>query len=136
MWTYWSLQEGTLRVDPNFLTDDRGGMPPVIYVDTDAPLYDDEDGSLITDKLWGIYYKPDFNFGGVQGGAKPFVVDVFRQNAYVFADSNYGYKMVGVGALVASELLGEPQPLLEPFRFSRHELGHLHPTSNSPFPWR
>ncbi len=201
MWTYWSLQEGTLRVDPNFLTDDRGGMPPVIHVDTDAPLYDDEDGSLITDELWGIYYKPDFNFGGVQGGAMPFVVDrptdevavdpygpaspdfvvgrefarmwtsalahchkrfegkgglfskepsggigcftpdsfpvfdIFRQNAYVIADSNHGYKMVGVGALVASELLGEPQSLLQPFRFSRYELGHLHPTSNSPFPW-
>ena len=33
------------------------------------------DGTLITDKLWGIYYKPDFNFGGVQGGASPYKVD-------------------------------------------------------------
>ena len=23
--------------------------------------------------MWGIYYKPDFNFGGVQGGAMPYV---------------------------------------------------------------
>ena len=46
------------------------------------------------------------------------VFDVFRQNAYVIADSNHGYKMIGVGALVAKELLGEPQALLEPFRFS------------------
>ena len=50
-------------------------MPPVIHVDTDAPLYSDVDGSLITDQLWGIYYKPDFNFGGVQGGAMPFKVE-------------------------------------------------------------
>jgi methylglutamate dehydrogenase subunit A len=201
MWTYWSLQEGTLAVDPRLLTDNRGNLPPVVHVDTDAPLYDDTDGSLVTDRLWGIYYKPDFHFGGVQGGSMPHVVDrpadqvavdpygpaspdfvvgddfarlwtsalahcqkrfegkghlfsrqpsggigcftpdsfpvfdVFRQNAFVVADSNHGYKMLGVGALVAKELLGEPQALLEPFRFSRYERGRLHPTSSSPFPW-
>jgi hypothetical protein len=43
--------------------------------------------------------------------------------------------MIGVGALVARELLGDEQPLLTPFRFSRYRTGHLHPTSNSPFPW-
>jgi hypothetical protein len=151
--------------------------------------------------MWGVYFKPDFNFGGVQGGAMPFVVDrptdtvavdpygpaspdfvvgdefarmwtsglahclkrfegkadlfskepsggigcftpdsfpvfdVFRQNAYVIADSNHGYKMIGVGALVAQEILDAPQPLLEPFRFARFEQGLLHPTSSSPFPW-
>jgi hypothetical protein len=49
-----------------------GAFPPVLHVDTDAPLYSDRDGKLITDKLWGIYYKPDFSFGGVQGGASPY----------------------------------------------------------------
>jgi glycine/D-amino acid oxidase-like deaminating enzyme len=63
------------------------------------------------------------------------VFDRFRQNAYVIADSNHGFKMIGVGALVAQELLGEPQDLLEPFRFDRYERGELHPTSSSPFPW-
>jgi glycine/D-amino acid oxidase-like deaminating enzyme len=200
MWTYWSLQEGTLAVDPNFLTDSTGALPPVVHVDTDAPLYDDA-GAVVTDELWGIYFKPDFNFGGVQGGAMPLVVDrpadevavdpygpqspdfvvgpqfarmwtaglahclkrfegtsglfkkepsggigcftpdsfpvfdVFRENTYVIADSNHGYKMIGVGALVAKELVGEPQPLLEPFRFSRYAAGRLHPVSHSPFPW-
>ena len=200
MWPYWALQEGTLGVNPDFLMDNRGNMPPVVHVDTDAPLYD-EAGELVTDDLWGIYYKPDFNFGGVQGGTSPYVVDrpaeevavdpygpaspdfvvgedfarmwtsalahchgrfegkgglfsrepsggigcftpdsfpvfdTFRQNAYVIADSNHGYKMIGVGALVASELMEEPQDLLEPFRFSRYETGKLHPMSNSPFPW-
>ncbi len=201
MWTYWSLQEGTLGVDPSFLTDSSGGMPPVVHVDTDAPLYDDDNGALITDDLWGVYFKPDFNFGGVQGGAMPFVIDrpadavavdpygpaspdfivgpefarmwtaglahclkrfegksglfstepsggigcftpdsfpvfdTFRENAYVIADSNHGYKMIGVGALVAKELMGERQRLLEPFRFSRYAEGRLHPVSHSPFPW-
>ena len=53
----------------------------------------------------------------------------------MIADSNHGYKMIGVGALVAKELLGDPQPLLEPFRFSRYAAGRLHPVSHSPFPW-
>ncbi len=201
MWTYWALQEGTLGVDPREFTDSRGDFPPVMHVDSDVPLHDDIDGSLITDRMWGIYYKPDLYFGGVQGGAAPqrvdrpagqvavepygtaspeFVVgedfvrlwtsalaachkrfeqmrhlyreeasggigaftpdsfpvfDEFRGNAYVIADSNHGYKMLGVGALVAKELLGGAQPLLAPFRFSRYESGALHPTSNSPFPW-
>jgi hypothetical protein len=68
MWTFWSLQEGTLGVDPKLQRTNDGKMPPVIHVDTDAPLTSDVDGKVITDKLWGIYYKPDFHFGGVQGG--------------------------------------------------------------------
>jgi hypothetical protein len=72
MWTYWALQEGTLEVDPGTLTTGTGGFPPVVHLDSDAPLYDDIDGSLITDKMWGIYFKLDFSFGGVQGGAAPY----------------------------------------------------------------
>jgi FAD dependent oxidoreductase len=201
MWTYWGLQEGTLGIDPKEFTDNRGGFPPVLHVDSSAPLYDDVSGDLITDRMWGIYYKPDFYFGGVQGGTSPYLIDhpadeiavdpygpespdytvgegfvrmwtsalahchkrfegrrkayrhertggigaftpdsfpvfdVFRQNAYVIADSNHGYKMIGVGALVAKELLGEEQALLAPFRFGRYQTGELHPVSSSPFPW-
>ncbi len=201
MWTYWALQEGTLGIEPSEFTDNRGGFPPVTHVDSAAPLYDDTTGELITDELWGIYYKPDFYFAGLQGGASPYVVgkpagavaidpygpespeftvtgdfvrmwtsalahchkrfqgkrslyrheptggigaftpdsfpvfDVFHQNAHVIADSNHGYKMIGVGALVAKETLGEPQALLEPFRFARYSTGDLHPVSNSPVPW-
>ena len=201
MWIYWSLQEGTLGVDPNFLKNNEGGMPPVIHVDTDAPLMSDVDGSLITDQPWGIYYKPDFHFNGVQGGAMPFAVeqdpdkvavdpygpaspdfvvgpefahmwcsalahcqkrfegqggkfgkepsggigsftpdsfpvfDRFHENAYFIADSNHGFKMIGVGALVADDIMGKGSALLEPFRFSRFAEGKLHPVSNSPYPW-
>ena len=73
MWIYWSLQEGTLGVDPNMLKTDSGDKPPVIHVDSDAPLTGEE-GETITEDLWGIYYKPDFHFGGVQGGSAPFIV--------------------------------------------------------------
>ena len=161
MWRYYCLQEGTLGVDPKMLTTNEGEMPPVIHVDTDAPLYSDIDGKLITDRMWGIYYKPDFSFDGIQGGAAPYdvngtdenfsvdpygtespdfvvgkdfidmwcaalafcqkrfkdtrhlyrdenasgglgalapdsfpVFDVYRENCYVIADSNHGYKTV------------------------------------------
>ena len=201
MWKYWFLTEGVLGVDPNFQKTNDGKMPPVIHVDSEAPLYSDVDGSLITDKMWGIYYKPDFNFKGVQGGAAPYKVDKaaddvkvepygidspeyqttdefahmwcsalahcqkrfegkinvyhkgpsgglgcftpdsfpvfdrFCENVYFIADSNHGYKMIGVGELVADEILGEEKDLLKPFRFNRYEKGELHPTSSSPFPW-
>jgi len=201
MWTFWSLQEGTLGLDPGVQKTSSGEVPPVVHVDSDEPLYSAEDGSLITDSMWGIYYKPDFNFGGIQGGASPFpidrpaaevavdpygpaspdfivgetfahmwtsalgfcqtrfrgtlnqfrrepsggigcftpdnfpVFDVVHDNCYVIADSNHGYKMIGVGALVAQEIMGRAQALLAPFRFGRYDSGDLHPTSNSPFPW-
>jgi glycine/D-amino acid oxidase-like deaminating enzyme len=199
MWTYWSLQEGTLGVEPAYGMANNGKMPPVIHVDSDAPLYSSEDNSLITDDMWGIYYKPDFHFKGIQGGATPnkvrkkevsvdpygidspdFIVgpefahtwtsalahcqkryedkfryyrkepsgglgafspdsfpifDVFKENCFLIADSSHGYKMIGVGQLVAKEIMGEKQALLEPFRFHRYERGELLPESNSPFPW-
>ncbi len=193
-----TLQEGTLGVDPELQKTNDGRFPPVIHVDSNEPLYSDYDGSLITDQMWGIYYKPDFHFGGIQGGAAPYAIetdpddvavdpygvdspdfvvgedfahmwtsalahcqkrfegqfeyytsggigsftpdsfpvfDVFRENCYLIADSNHGYKMLGVGKLVAEELCGTTSALLEPFRFSRYEQGQLHPVSSSPFPW-
>jgi glycine/D-amino acid oxidase-like deaminating enzyme len=71
MWTYWNLQEGEIEVDPTVFATADGGAPPVIHLDTDAPLVTD-DGRLVTDELWGIYFKRDRH--GVQGGASPLVV--------------------------------------------------------------
>ena len=72
MWTYWNLQEGEITVDPLLFATADGGPPPVIHLDTDAPLSTDE-GELVTDELWGIYFKRDRH--GVQGGASPLVVE-------------------------------------------------------------
>ena len=72
MWTYWNLQEGEIAVDPTLHATAEGGPPPVIHLDTDAPLRTD-DGDLVTDELWGIYFKRDRH--GVQGGASPLVVE-------------------------------------------------------------
>jgi glycine/D-amino acid oxidase-like deaminating enzyme len=72
MWTYWNLQEGEITVDPLMFATADGGPPAVIHLDTDAPLHTD-DGRLVTDELWGIYFKRDRH--GVQGGASPLTVD-------------------------------------------------------------
>jgi methylglutamate dehydrogenase subunit A len=191
MWTFWYLQEGEIGVDPLSFATGSGGAPPVLHVDTDAPLYDDA-GRLITDELWGIYFKRDRH--GVQGGASPLAIgpdfdvdpyptatvdptfpdmwcaalshcmsrfegcrsnykdarsggagaftadnfpvfDYMLPNVYVIADSNHGYKMIGVGREVAKVVLGDHSSLLYPFRFERFATGDLHPVSNSPYPW-
>jgi glycine/D-amino acid oxidase-like deaminating enzyme len=72
MWTYWNLQEGEIVADPLMFSTVDGRPPPVVHLDTDAPLFTD-DGRLVTDELWGIYFKRDRH--GVQGGASPLTVD-------------------------------------------------------------
>ena len=68
MWTYWYLQEGEVEIDPaGFVTAD-GRPSPVLHVDSDQPLRDDN-GRLITSEPWGVYFKPDRKT--VQGGAQP-----------------------------------------------------------------
>jgi glycine/D-amino acid oxidase-like deaminating enzyme len=68
MWTYWYLQEGEVGVDPATFTTADGAPSPVLHVDSDSELRDD-DGRLVTDQPWGIYFKPDRE--SVQGGAAP-----------------------------------------------------------------
>ena len=68
MWTYWYLQEGEIEFDPaQFVTDD-GKSSPVLHIDSDQTLRDDE-ARLITSEPWGVYFKPDRE--SVQGGAQP-----------------------------------------------------------------
>lgn len=56
-------------------------------------------------------------------------------NVYVVADSNHGFKMIGVGKEVARVLMGDESAILHPFRYSRFAEGDLHPVSKSPYPW-
>ena len=57
-----------------FKTND-GKNPPVIHVDSDNPLYSLNDPQKLCSEVWGIYYKPDFCFHGLQGGAMPYIID-------------------------------------------------------------
>ena len=64
------------------------------------------------------------------------VFDHLRDNAFVIADSNHGFKMIGVGKLVAHMLVhGEKPWELEPFSFSRYADGTTFGDRNSNSPW-
>jgi glycine/D-amino acid oxidase-like deaminating enzyme len=63
------------------------------------------------------------------------LVDFLRENVYAILDSNHGFKMLALGKLAASEMLGQPQAELDAFRLSRFATGALHPESSSPYPW-
>ncbi|HEX5955604.1 MAG TPA: FAD-dependent oxidoreductase [Solirubrobacterales bacterium] len=71
MWTYWYLQEGEVALAPSTFVTADGRESPVLHVDSDRPLHDDE-GRLVTEGPWGIYVKPDRE--SVQGGAQPLPV--------------------------------------------------------------
>jgi glycine/D-amino acid oxidase-like deaminating enzyme len=71
MWTYWYLQEGEAAFDPAIFVTNDGASSPVLHVDSDQPLRAD-DGTLITEDFWGVYFKPDRD--SVQGGAQPLTV--------------------------------------------------------------
>lgn len=86
------------------------------------------------DKYLNYKDEPSGGFGAFTPDNFP-IFDTMKQNCYLIADSNHGYKMIGVGKLVAKEILGEKQVLLNPFRFDRYRTGELHPVSKSPFPW-
>ncbi|MEX2407720.1 MAG: FAD-binding oxidoreductase [Rhodovibrionaceae bacterium] len=64
------------------------------------------------------------------------IFDWILPNAYMIADSNHGYKMIGVGKLVAKILAGDNRVAeLEPFAFTRFEQGKTFGASNSNCPW-
>jgi glycine/D-amino acid oxidase-like deaminating enzyme len=63
------------------------------------------------------------------------VVDFALPNAYLIMDSNHGFKMIGLGKLVAHDILGGGESRLEAFRLSRYEKGVTHAVSHSPYPW-
>jgi glycine/D-amino acid oxidase-like deaminating enzyme len=76
--------------------------------------------------------------GGV-GAFTPDNVPIFdwvKDNAYMIADSNHGYKMIGVGKLVAQHLVtGDPSPDLAPFALTRYAQGLTFGDRNSNCPW-
>jgi glycine/D-amino acid oxidase-like deaminating enzyme len=63
------------------------------------------------------------------------IVDFALPNAYVIMDSNHGFKMIGLGKLVARDILGGGESRLDAFRLARYERGVTHAVSHSPYPW-
>ncbi|MFQ6018881.1 MAG: NAD(P)/FAD-dependent oxidoreductase [Kiloniellaceae bacterium] len=64
------------------------------------------------------------------------IFDWILPNVYMIADSNHGFKMTGVGKLVAKLLAGGDRVAeLEPFALSRFAEGRAFGSSNSNCPW-
>ncbi len=83
------------------------------------------------------YFKTRRN-GGI-GAFTPDNVPVFdwiADNVWMNADSNHGFKMIGVGKLVARELVGDGLPAeLKPFRFDRYAKGTAYGAGTTNSPW-
>ncbi len=63
------------------------------------------------------------------------IFDWIAPNVYMIADSNHGFKMAGVGKLVAKLLVGQKPAELGPFGFDRFANGKTFGASNSHCPW-
>ena len=83
------------------------------------------------------YFKDRRN-GGI-GAFTPDNVPVFdhlADNAWVIADSNHGFKMIGVGKLTAQMLVyGDKPDELKPFTLDRYRTGGTFGDRNSNSPW-
>jgi glycine/D-amino acid oxidase-like deaminating enzyme len=112
MWTYWYLQEGEAAFDPGEFVTADGAPSPVLHVDSDAPLRDD-DGRLVTDEPWGVYFKPDRET--VQGGAQPLTVGPeFTVDPYPTGTVERGFPDLWCAAL--SHCLGRFEGARERYR--------------------
>lgn len=85
----------------------------------------------------GPYFKQRRN-GGI-GAFTPDNVPIFDHvvdNAWMIADSNHGFKMIGVGKLTAHMLVHGDKPAeLAPFSFARFAGGGTFGNTNSNSPW-
>ena len=64
------------------------------------------------------------------------IFDWILENVYLIADSNHGFKMTGVGKLVAKHLAsGDPVAELQPFAFSRFAEGRAFGAGTTHSPW-
>ena len=175
-------------------------MPPVIHVDTDAPLHSDHDGrlthrhnvghllqarlsTLAASRAGGPFYRRQASerggggplrpgLTGICGGARicrdvgvgsrPLsaallrhpaslqnrtlgghwrlhpdsfpVFDTMRENCFVIADSNHGYKMIGVGDLVAHTICGTNRICSSPSASLATPKAIFIPCRTAPFP--
>lgn len=134
------LQGGTvpIKIGPTAVTDPYGHANDEYQADAWFSDYFCAAMGQVMSRFEGI--RPNFRErrnGGI-GAFTPDNVPVFdwaAPNVYMIADSNHGFKMTGVGKLVAKYLMGDDVAELKPFRFSRYAEGHTFGASNSHSPW-
>jgi methylglutamate dehydrogenase subunit A len=135
------VQGGTIpiKLGPEAVLDPYGHANPHYQADPWFADYYCATLAYLMDRFKGCrrHFKERRN-GGI-GAFTPDNVPIFdwvADNAYMIADSNHGFKMIGVGKLVAEELVtGAKVPELEPFALSRYANGRTFGDRNSNCPW-
>ena len=134
------LQGGTVPIElgPTAVTDPYGHANDEYQADTWFADYFCAAMGQTMSRFKGC--RPNFRErrnGGI-GAFTPDNVPVFDwllPNAFMIADSNHGFKMTGVGKLVARLLMGDAVPDLAPCALSRYAGGGTFGASDSHSPW-
>jgi methylglutamate dehydrogenase subunit A len=134
------LQGGTIpiKIGPKAVTDPYGHANDEYQAESEFADYMCAAMAQTMSRFEGC--RPNFRErrnGGI-GAFTPDNIPIFDwvlPNVYMIADSNHGFKMTGVGKLVAKLLMGESPSELKPFAMSRFAEGKTFGASNSHSPW-
>lgn len=134
------LQGGTIpiKLGPKATTDPYGHANDEYQAEPEFADYMCAAMAQTMGRFEGI--RPNFRErrnGGI-GAFTPDNIPIFdwvASNVYMIADSNHGFKMTGVGKLLAKYLMGDNVPELKPFTLDRFAEGRTFGKSNSHSPW-
>lgn len=151
VYVYW--KNGTERMERPGIQG--GGLPKVIGPEAALEPYGHANDLYQADAEFADYFtaamgmfmtrfegiRPDFKErrnGGI-GAFTPDnvpIMDWVMPNVYLISDSNHGFKMTGIGKLVARQLTGSERVAeLEPFRFGRYADGAAFGSGTTHSPW-
>ncbi|MFQ5973736.1 MAG: NAD(P)/FAD-dependent oxidoreductase [Alphaproteobacteria bacterium] len=151
VYCYW--KNGTERMDrpgiqggvmpvmlgPEATTDPYGHANEEYQPGPEFPVYITACMEMFMDRFKGVRAAfRERNSGGI-GAFTPDnvpILDWILENVYMIADSNHGFKMTGIGKLVARHLAtGEKVAELEPFAFARFAEGRAYGSGTTHCPW-
>lgn len=151
VYVYW--KNGTERMERPGIQG--GGLPKMLGPDASTEPYGHANEDYQADPEFADYFCAAMamfmgRFEGIRpsfkerrnGGIGAFtpdnvpIMDWILPNVYMVADSNHGFKMTGIGKLVAKQLTGSaPVAELQPFGFDRFAQGSAYGTGTTHSPW-
>ncbi len=151
VYVYW--KNGTERMDRPGIQG--GGLPRLIGPHASVEPYGWANDEYQADDKFADYFTAAMGmfmkrFEGIRpnfkerrnGGIGAFtpdnipIMDWILPNVYMIADSNHGFKMTGIGKLVAKEMTGsQPVSELRPFRLGRYARGAAYGSGTTHSPW-
>ncbi|MBQ90774.1 MAG: monomeric sarcosine oxidase [Acidimicrobiaceae bacterium] len=135
------LQGGTIPIPIGSAAEVEpyGHLNDLYQADDWFPEYYCKTLGMLFERFEGLepFYKQRRNGGiGAFTADNVPIFDFVADNAWVIADSNHGFKMIGVGKLTAQLLVHDDMPFeLKPFGFDRYASGGTFGDRNSNCPW-